>query len=293
MVNLILGTMGRFRINEELSVSNAVTEMCKELSYQLINKLKNSKKKIVQNQSHLMYKGQLMFDCSKYLKTIKLLRVIYVVYLFDNEDECQFNEKNGIMNCSADYENKNIKLALGFVNGKPSRNFFASISHELKHIFEYDRGMQKNTKFYDRVIDKYQNGQRWEKIIARALYMSFKTEQDAFLSQFYAYLNSDNFYENDPLKDKENPYYQFDKAFDAVDQMNFSEKQIKESFGLTINQLYHILEAADERLFKKMMHVWQKYHYDTTRNSINLKQGEFMLECFDKGIEDVESDIIW
>lgn len=285
--------MGRFKINEELSVSNTVTKMCNELSYQLINKLKNSKKKIVQNQSFLMYKGELLFDCSQYLKTIKFLKVFYVVYLYDNEKTCQDFENGGHMNCSADYENKNIKLALGYVNGKPSRNFFASITHELKHIFEYDRGMQKNNKFYDRVIDRYKNGDRWEKIIAHALYLSFKTEQDAFLSQFYAYLSTDRFYENDPMEDKENPYYQFDRAFDAVDSLNFSEEQIKQSFGITINQLYHILESADERLYKKMCHVWQKYHYDTTRNSINLKQGEFMLEWFDKGIEDVESDIIW
>lgn len=285
--------MSRFKINEELSVSNTVTEMCKELSYQLINKLQNSKKKIVQNKSYLMYKGQMAFDCSNYLKTIKFLSVFYVVYLFDDENECRFAEKSGQMNCSADYKNKNIKLALGYINGKPSRNFFASITHELKHIFEYDRGMQKNTAFYERVVDMYENGSRWEKIIARALYMSFKTEQDAFLSQFYAYLSSGGFYENNPMKDKENPYYQFDMAFDAVDKLNFSEEKLKQSFGLTINQLYHILESADERLFKKMSHVWQKYNYDITRNSINLKQGEFMVECFDKGIEEVESDIIW
>jgi uncharacterized damage-inducible protein DinB len=285
--------MRRFKINEELSVSSTVTEMCKELSYQLINKLKKSKKKVVQNKSYLMYNGQLTFDCSEFLKTINFLKVIYVVYLYNNENECHFAENSGQMNCSADYENKNIKLALGYVNGKPSRNFFASIAHELKHIYEYDRGMQKNTAFYDRVVDRYKNGTQWEKIVAQALYMSFKTEQDAFLSQFYAYLSSDSFYENDPMKDKENPYYQFDRAFDAVDNLNFSEEQLKQSFGLTINQLYHILESADERLYKKMCHVWQKHHYDSTRNSINLKQGEFMLECFKNGIEDVESDIVW
>ena len=293
MINLILETMGRFRINEELSVSNTVTEMCKELSYQLINKLKNSKKKIVQNRGLLMYKGMLNFDCSKYLKVIKILNVIYVVYLFDNEQICHSFEHGGFMNCSADYENKNIKLALGFVNGKPSRNFFASISHELKHIFEYDRGMQKNTKFYDRVVDRYKNGTQWEKIVARALYMSFKTEQDAFLSQFYEYLNSDRFYKNGPLKDKENPYYQFDKVFDTIDKMNFTEKQIKESFGLTINQLYHILESADERLYKKMMHVWQKYNDDMNRKNISNVSLDFMVECYEKGIEDTESDIIY
>lgn len=184
--------MSRFNINEELSISNIVTDMCKELSYQLINKLKNNNKKIVQNSSR---------QTSKW----------------------------------------------------PSLG----------------------------------------KMVAYALYLSSKTEQDAFLSQFYAYLSSDNFYDNDPMKDKENPYYQFDRAFDAVDNLNFSETQLKQSFGLTVNQLYHILESADERLFKKMSHVWQKYNYDTTRNSINTKQTNFMLECFDNGIEEVESDIIW
>lgn len=285
--------MGRFKINEELSVSSAVTDMCNDLSYQLINKIKNSKYKAVQNKCLLMYKGQLNFDCSRYLKTIENLNVIYVVYLFDSEIVCKKYEDDGLMNCSADYQNHNIKLALGFVNGEPSRNFFASIRHELKHIYEYDCGMQKNTSFYDRVVDRYKNGERWERVIGWALYLSFKTEQDAFLSQYYEYLKTDRHYTIDPLKDKENPYCKFDKAFDNVDKLNFSEIQLKRSFGLTINQLYHILDSADERLFKKMCHMYQKYTDETFRNSIRPSHAEFLMECYENGIFDEDSDIVY
>lgn len=279
-------------INEELSVSTEVNDMCGELSHQLIDKISQNERKMVMNKNLLMYKGQIQFECSKWLKTIKYLKVIYVVYLLDSEVECDMFEKRGFMNCSADYQNKNIKLALGYVNGKPSRNFFSSISHELKHIYEYDRGMQKNENFYDVVTKKCQSKIKWERVVAWALYLSFNTEQDAFLSQYYEYLKTNKNYTKDPLADKENPYYKFDIAFDNVECLNINDKDMKASFGITVNQLYNILEAADDRLFKKMCHVWQKYNNDVNR-SIRPNFGEFLNECLHNGVDLMESDIVY
>lgn len=285
--------MRRFKINEELSVSSVVTDMCKDLSYQLINKINSSKKKIATDKAVLIKKGFFNFDCSKYLKTIQWLNVRYVAYFFESEEALRTAEKMGMLDCSADYQNKNVKLKVGYVNDKPSNDFSVAIRHELKHIYEYDCGMQKNENFYQRVIGRIQNGERWEKIVGWALYLSFKTEQDAFLSQYYEYLKTDRQYHIDSLKDEKNPYCQFDRAFDNVDRLNFTEEQVKQSFGLTINQLYHILESADERLFKKMTHVVQKYHNEEKYNSINPNYAKFMFECFDKGYKDFESDELY
>lgn len=282
--------MVRFKINEDLSVSTVVTDMCKDLTYQLINKVNKGKKVIAADKSFLITKGFINFDCSKYLKNIQWLNVVYIVYYFETEEECEYNVKHGLLNCSADYQNKNIKLKLGYVNDKPSREFSSSIAHELKHIYEYDCGMTKNENFYNRVLSKLNSGEKWEKTIAWALYLSFKTEQDAFLSQFYEYLKTNRQYEHDPLKDKKSPYCQYDEAFDNVDKINFTEEQVKKSFGLTINQLYHILESADERLYKKISHVWQKYNNEVDYNSVRPSYAHFMFECFERGIKDFDND---
>lgn len=284
--------MKRFKINEELSISRIVTDMCNEVSAQLINKLMGEHAKIVQDKALLMYKGVMNYDCSKYLKTISNLNVIYVVYLLDNEQQFQAHAQSGLFDSSADYQNKNIKVNLAYINGKPCREFKSIIRHELKHIYEYDCGMQKNENFYNRVIDKCKHGEQWEKRVAWALYLSFKTEQDAFLEQYYEYLQTYRHYTIDPMEDPQNPYCKFDDAFNIVDYTSLNNIKMKESFGINIRQLYHILNSAEERLFKKMSHIYQKW-----RNDVLLKDGSlnptvmtFMLECHRRGIEDVECD---
>lgn len=118
-----------------------------------------------------------------------------------------------------------------------------------------------------------------ENIVAWALYMSFKTEQDAFLSQYYEYLKTHKPHNIDVENDKNNPYNQFDKAFCSVGYLNFSNEQIKKSFGITRNQLYHILNSADERLFKKMCHVVQKFTDDEKKKKQHSRstKNEFFI----------------
>lgn len=283
---------GRFKINEELSVSSVVTNMCNDVSTQLVSKLNGAKPKIAKDKALLMYNGIMNFDCSKYLKTISNLNVIYVVYLLDSEQQFQAHAQSGLFNSSADYEHRNIKVNLAYVNGAPCREFKSIIRHELKHIYEYDCGMRKNENFYERVVNNYMHGEKWERDIAWALYLSFKTEQDAFLEQYYEYLQTDRFYTIEPMEDPQNPYCQFDDAFTKVECTPINNEKLKKSFGINIRQLYHILNSAEERLFKKMGHVWMKYNNDVafSRGSINPKVASFVTECYFKGIEDVESD---
>lgn len=285
----------RFKINEELSVSQVVDDMTDDLVSQLNLQLKDSGLFISKDKSVLFKKGTVNFKCERYFKNIKVLDVIYAVYYLKSKEEWNFYNQNGFLACSADYENQNIKVNLAYVNNKPSDDFSSSIRHELKHIYEYDCGMKKNVSFYNKVYDRYKNGDKWEQTIAWALYLSFKTEQDAFLSQYYEYLKTHNPYNVKIINDYNNPYYQFDVAFDRVDRLNFTEEQLRQSFGLTINQLYHILESADERLFKKMTHVYQKFINDEKEKNkiIEMRRMNFLFECYDKGICTEESDIIW
>lgn len=281
----------RFIINEELSVSETVSQMTNELMQQLIFNIKKQKFYIAKDKNVLLKKGVFNFDCHNHLKHLNNLEVIYCIYYLNNESEYQVYENLGLLNCAADYENKNIKLSLAFVNNKP-KDFTIPIRHELKHIYQYDCGAKKNVNFYDKVIERYQNGGMWEKVVAWALYLSFKTEQDAFLSQYYEYLKSNDIPKNNlKLNDINNPYTQFDKAFDNVEKLDINNEELKRNFGINMNQLYSILNSADSRLYKKMVNVWTKYinEHNVKPNFIKMN---FLLECYENGIHETTDDLI-
>lgn len=285
----------RFKINEELSVSPIVSKMAKEVTKQLVFKTENAKKYIADDKNLIITKGILNFDCKKYLKRLDVLKVIYVIYYLDDEKQYEYYDRIGMFPRSADYENANIKVHLAYVKGQPSIQFVPSIKHELNHIFQYDCGAKKNISFYDTVIDRYKNGEMWEKKIAWALYLSFKTEQDAFVTQFDEYLRQKGVSKQFLPKDDNNPYFQFDRAFVAVERLDVDENKLKESFGITINQLYSMLNSADERLFKKMSHVWAKYTYESKKKIMqpNVSEMNFLMECYQNGIYEKVSDKTW
>ncbi len=282
----------RFTIFENLSVSEIVSKMTKDLTKQLISKVDKQEYYIAKGKNVLVKRGVMNFNCREYLQHLNNLQVIYCVYYLKNEAEYELYDRMGMLNCSADYENGNIKLSLAYVQEQP-KDFKISIRHELKHIYQYDCGAKKNDNFYETVLDRYNNGEQWEKIVAWALYLSFKTEQDAFISQYYEFLKSNNISKTKLQKDDNNPYYRFDKAFDNVDNIDIDEESLKQRFGLNLTQLYSILNAADERLHKKMTNVWAKYVNEKKIKHPNAEEMNFLMECYHRGIHEETDDLIW
>ena len=282
----------RFTIFESLSVSETVGKMTKDLTKQLISKIDKQKYFISKDKNVIVKKGLINFDCREYLQHLNTLQVIYNIYYLNSEEEYNLYDRYGMLNCSADYENGNIKLSLAYVQEQP-KDFKISIRHELKHIYQYDCGAKKNVNFYETVIDRYNNGELWEKIVAWALYLSFKTEQDAFISQYYEFLKNNKISKDKIPKNDNNPYYRFDRAFDNVDRIDIDEKKLKQSFGINLTQLYSILNAADERLYKKMTNVWVKYINENNIKKPNIIQMNFLMECYHRGIHDKTDDLLW
>lgn len=282
----------RFIIFENLSVSEIVGKMTKDLTKQLISKVDKQKYYIAKGKNVLFKKGIMNFNCREYLQHLNNLQVIYCVYYLKNEAEYELYDRAGMLNCSADYENGNIKLSLAYVQEQP-KDFKISIRHELKHIYQYDCGAKKNINFYETVVDRYKNGEQWEKIVAWALYLSFKTEQDAFISQYYEFLKNNNISKVKLQKNDNNPYYRFDKAFDNVDNIDIDEESLKQRFGINLTQLYSILNAADERLYKKMTNVWTKYVNEKKIKLPNTEEMNFLMECYHRGIHEETDDLIW
>ena len=74
----------RFTIFENLSVSEIVGKMTKDLTKQLISKVDKQKYYIAKNKNVLVKKGIINFDCREYLQHLNNLQVIYCVYYLKN-----------------------------------------------------------------------------------------------------------------------------------------------------------------------------------------------------------------
>ena len=296
----------RFIIKEELSVSDTVLKITDEIYYQILNRLKSGKSFISKERNVVIKKGIFDYQTTGKLKNTSFIKVKYVVYYFNNEQEHQAYMKYGYfrMNSSADYENKTINLYLSMINNQPDPDFKSDIQHEVNHIFQYDNGQQKDEDFYKRIIELNKSGNKLDKIIARAMYYTFQTEQDSFVSQYYAYLKRNNI----PIKqainyryDKTCPYYDFDTLFDNIDDISgeITDEYTQDKLGISSKRLFNILNNADDRFTNKLGKVIMRYVQEKELNE-DFKHGEiylkidprlsFVLERYKKGINEEESE---
>lgn len=296
----------RFIIKEELSVSDTVLKITDEIYHQILNRLKSGKFFISKQRNVLIKKGIFDYQSAGKLKNIPYLKVKYVVYHFNNEQE----RKNAveydhfIINSSADYKNKTINLYLSMINNQPGPDFKSDIQHEVNHIFQYDNGQQKNEDFYSRIIDLSKTGNKLDKIIARAMYYTFSTEQDSFVSQYYAYLKRNNIPIQQAINyrdDKNCPYYDFDNLFDYIDNISdeLTDDYTQNKLGMSSRKMFMILNNADDRFRNKLGKVIMRYvkekelSEEFKHSEIHLKidpRLSFILECYKKGINEEESE---
>lgn len=296
----------RFIVKEELSVSDTVVKITNEIYTQLLNKLSIGKSFISKERNVIIKKGIFDYQTAGKLKNTSFIKVKYVVYYFNDEQEHQAYIKYGYfrMNSSADYENRVINLYLSMVDNKPTIDFKSDIQHEVNHIFQYDNGQQKDEDFYKKIIDLNKSKVKMDRIIARALYYTFPTEQDSFVSQYYAYLKRNNI----PIKqainyryDKNCPYYDFDTLFDNIDDISgeITDEYTQDKLGISSKKLFNILNNADDRFTNKLGKVIMRYvqekelNEDFKHSEIYLKidpRLSFVLECYKKGINEEESE---
>lgn len=296
----------RFIVKEELSVSDTVVKITNEIYTQLLNKLSIGKSFISKERNVIIKKGIFDYQTAGKLKNTSFIKVKYVVYYFNDEQEHQAYMKYGYfrMNSSADYQNQVINLYLSMVDNKPTIDFKSDIQHEVNHRFQYDNGQQKDEDFYKKIIDLNKSKVKIDRIIARALYYTFPTEQDSFVSQYYAYLKRNNI----PIKqainyryDQTCPYYDFDTLFDNIDDISgeITDEYTQDKLGISSKRLFNILNNADDRFTNKLGKVIIRYaqekelNEDFKHSEIHLKIDpclSFVLECYKKGINEEESE---
>lgn len=129
-----------------------------------------------------------------------IYKITYTFYMVDNIAQYNrlFSNVNGdeSANSSSDFINKRINIVSGIIGWSPSPDFLSNVMHEVDHIFEYSKGFKKNETLYNEILYGLNSDDEAKKTVARLMYFGFKSEQDAFVHQFYGSLVQ-NKYEGD------------------------------------------------------------------------------------------------
>lgn len=299
----------RLKLNEESSISTKVRFMTKEIRDILLRKLQYSPKYMSKEGNCLIKKGEFKYR-PKDLMKIDEFDVKYVAYYFDKvksyQDFVKFNDDR--LSSETDIENNVINFRFCIINDKLPNEFDGVIQHELSHFFQNYNGQTKNEELYNRVVNIAKTSKnKSDKNIAYALYLTFNTEIDAFVNQYYAYLKQNKINIHDVIDDfpngKGNPYNNFDDYYNYVCDIEDSldDNHMKQVFGLNIEQIFKRLENADKRYKNKMMKMISLYKKETDiaktneniHRNLSLSIGvrlNFEMDCYQRGIYETESE---
>lgn len=179
-------------ITEEKSISQEVKNIAEQIINTMVQDSVNVSMKL--NDADIAYKENTItveFDN----ENIEPITLEYTVYYADEvnsvkEVYASLRTATIDINCSYDNLERLMKIVTVNDNGYLEENFYGSVLHEVNHMFQYDKGMEKRVDLYDLIlrIISDRNSTRDEVYTARCLYYTFAHEQDAFTHQFYGFL---------------------------------------------------------------------------------------------------------
>lgn len=281
------------KLNEEMSISSNVVDATDMVMKSCLDNLEKLPLKSSNDFNRYFKEGEFDVNVNGLIPNMPIIHIKLFCYIFRNNEEYISHNKTINTNCLADYDTQTIELRLVLINGKPNNEFQSSIQHEVNHIFQYANGASKNETLYDKIVKVSSNPKAnyKEKMLAYILYLTFKTEQDSFANQYYAYLKQNNIqwdavYDYFP-DDDGNPYSNFLDAYDVISKMNINDEEISNLFGISKKQFLLLISKADKRMRNKMMKAAAKYRKDITNEMYNLKDTKrisFIVESMSKGI---------
>lgn len=280
-------------LEEEMSISNDVVDVSKRIKNICIEKLSKAPLKSSNDFNRFFKRTEFDVPVDGLIPNVNYLHIKLMCYIFKTVEEYNANKITLDTNCSSDYDKLTIVLKLVLIGGKPNEDFDSSIQHEVNHIFQYANGASKNENLYEKAVNvcSNKNSTYNEKVLAYLLYLAFRTKQDSFVNQYYAYLKQNNVswdevYDYFP-DDDGNPYSKFLDYYYEVSEMNISDDEIKNLFGITKKQYMIRIYNSDKRMRNKMMKAAAKYRRDITNENFYLKdvnRMSFILESLKNGI---------
>lgn len=290
-------------INESLGISEVVSSETERICKIIENDILKSDKKLI--ASGVGYKnGQTKIEVFKNSKTIKGVNILCVNLSFrweyynfkDKHYKSKFLEKNGITTEGRSvliinhYKRTKGKPDSGFVilnifstSGKIDENsFHDTISHEIRHVLETNMyGKQFNDKNLISFVNDYQHSDdKYERKIARALYLCNKHEQSAYSQGLYEFLKIEKWKYGDVDKalEKSDSYnimlelkeiINFLKNIKDKDNLNYYLKKYKQ-FGINKDNFLKILDKCYNNMVTNIGKAIIKTKQEFIKEGLNI-----------------------
>lgn len=271
-------------LDEWKNVSDEVINLTKFIGDKIINDSKNQKYFISDSYTVLMKEGFFNLKLPSYRDVDnKTINVRYRIY--EVEDDKKLRDLLTIakvnMNCQWSEETQTLEIVTAIVDNRLTSDFYESISHEVEHMFQYSIGMKKNANLYDKTIEMYKRGKSDIPAyhIAFAFYYTFKHEQDAFVQQFYQYLNNtEHNYDVDAALDHFDALDVIENIQDIVYERFNDERYVKaiNELGFDRKAYFRRLHFSYNRLLKKMKNAYMRWH-EEKRNDISLNEATHQI----------------
>lgn len=213
----------------------------------------------------------------------------YIVYLFESLEALQYALRYNTISFDCEYDDHIREMTIRTYHYKDSfdPNLENEIVHELTHMLQYDKGMQKKVDLYDKCveftalgranIDKY--------YVGYAMYYTFPHEQDAFAQQFFEFLKDQDIPCNKELDSDLyiSQFQEFNNFKNArkiiiANYKNSRMKQAINELGFDSKSYLKRINFAYKRFKKKLKMVFYEFcrknneEHMTIENKIRNKQ---------------------
>lgn len=288
-------------ILEAKSISDVVVKIGNKVGNTIINDVGKKKVKISKYNMAKFIDGELSIKVSKFLKSGDTIKVNYIIYLADTVEKYDaiIQGLRGEANSEADPDTNTIKIVSGFINGKPTDDFWQTIYHELEHLYQYGMGMQKRETLYDRMRELIGRGKNDINgyYVGLCCYYTFKHEQDAFVHQFYAMLTKTEGGKsfNECLK-MFSPYKSMDYAYGVLvdNQDNPKIMTAINYLGYKRKQFISLVGYRFERLYNKLCNAYKRYLSDNdTLNESSIDRYIKRMEIYETECKKLGYNIEW
>lgn len=256
-------------ILEYKSISDDVVRVSNEVGQKILKQALGKSKKMSKDHMTKFVDGTFQFQIDNFLKGGNVLTVEYIMYFVKSVE--LYNALNNRMkqnaNSEADEDTNTIKIVAGFINGKPSSDFYGTIYHEVEHLYQYGMGMEKRKELYDRMRELIDRGESDINAyyVGLCSYYTFKHEQDAFVHQFYSMLRQTN--DNNSFEKSINnftPYKNFDAAYNVLinNQDNQRIMNAINYLGFTRKKFIDLVYYRFNRFENKLLNAYRRYLCD-------------------------------
>ena len=254
---------------EEKSISRDIAKLAKDIENCIIEDSQTMKSKYSTAYRRQFKTNTFMLSFQDDFPFLKDIKLTYIIYMANNEEEAETFEKMGVtLNSSYDDATNEMEITSYFIKGRPSLDFSESIIHEITHMYQYNKGMDKRRNLYDLVVDMASDKtNEYRRIVGLALYYTFPHEQDSFIHQFYTH-----------SKDGEIETFQPYKALSdltAIIKNNYKTNKFTQDaiheLGYTFKQYFKRLHFGLKRFERKLNNV-KRYWFQELVNSTTKKR---------------------